>query len=91
MYDVKRTISTLFTQRWGWDYKTPIFEYDYNNFTFNKPVILKEYTNFEKETDFQKNVRFLGTGAIKMPAGNTLERPSIAEVGMLRYNIELIN
>jgi hypothetical protein len=91
LYDVKRTISTLFTQRWGWDYKTPIFEYDYNNFTFNKPVILKEYTNFEKETDFQKNVRFLGTGAIKMPAGNTLERPSVAEVGMLRYNIELIN
>lgn len=38
LYDVKRTISTLFTQRWGWDYKNPIFEYDYSNFTFNKPV-----------------------------------------------------
>lgn len=38
LYDVKRTISTLFTQRWGWDNKDTIFEYDYNSFNFSKPV-----------------------------------------------------
>lgn len=71
LYDVKRTISTFFTQSWGWDYKNPIFEYDYSNFTFNKPV------------------KFLDKTAIKIPVGNTSERPTIAEVGMIRYNIEI--
>ena len=89
LYDVKRTISTLFTQKWGWESIDKIFEYDYNNFNFYKKVVLKEYTNFEKEADFQKNVRFLGTGAIKIPVGNISERPSNSELGMLRYNIEL--
>lgn len=89
LYDVKRTISTLFTQRWGWDSKETIFEYDYNNFNFYKKVVLKEYTNFEKEADFQKDVRFLGTGAVKIPVGNTSERPSNLEVGMIRFNTEL--
>ncbi len=89
LYDVKRTISTLFTQRWGWDSKETIFEYDYNNFNFYKPVILKEYTNFEKEVDFQKDVKFLSKGAIKIPVGNIVERPSNAEKGMLRYNTDI--
>lgn len=89
LYDVKRTISTFFTQSWGWDYKNPIFEYDYNNFNFYKKVVLKEYTNFEKEADFQKNVRFLGTGAVKIPVGTIGERPSNSETGMIRYNTEL--
>ena len=71
LYDVKKTISTFFTQRWGWDYKNPIFEYDYSNFTFNTPV------------------KFLDKTAIKIPVGNTSERPAIAEVGMIRYNMDL--
>jgi hypothetical protein len=89
LYDVKKTISTFFTQRWGWDYRDAIFEYDYNNFTFYKKVVSKEYTKFEKEVDFEKNVRFLGTGAVKIPVGSNIQRPSIAEIGMIRYNTEI--
>ena len=89
LYDVKKTISTFFTQRWGWDSVDNIFEYDYNNFTFYKKVVSKEYTKFEKEVDFQKNVQFLTKEAIKIPVGNTNERPSIAAVGMVRYNTEI--
>ena len=89
LYDVTRTIGTWTSNKYGWDSKETIFEYDYNNFNFYKKVVLKEYTNFEKEADFQKNVRFLGTGAIKIPVGNITERPSNSEIGMLRYNIEI--
>ena len=89
LYDVKKTISTFFTQRWGWDYRDAIFEYDYNNFTFYKKVVSKEYTKFEKEVDFEKNVRFLGTGAVKIPVGSNVQRPSIAEIGMVRYNTDI--
>ena len=89
LYDVTRTIGTWISNKYGWDSKETIFEYDYNNFNFYKKVVLKEYTNFEKEADFQKNVRFLGTGAIKIPVGNITERPSNSEIGMLRYNIEI--
>ena len=89
LYDVTRTIGTWTSNKYGWDSKETIFEYDYNNFNFYKKVVLKEYTNFEKEADFQKNVRFLGTGAVKIPVGISSERPSNSEVGMLRYNTEL--
>lgn len=89
LYDVTRTIGTWTSNKYGWDSKETIFEYDYNNFNFYKKVVLKEYTNFEKEADFQKNVRFLGTGAIKIPVGNIVERPSNAEKGMIRYNTEI--
>jgi hypothetical protein len=71
LYDVTRTIGTWTSNKYGWDSKETIFEYDYNNFTFNKPV------------------KFLDKTAIKIPVGNTSERPTIAEVGMIRYNIEI--
>ena len=71
LYDVKRTISTLFTQKWGWDSFDTIFEYDYKSFNFYKPV------------------KFLDKTAIKIPVGNTSERPSNSETGMLRYNTEI--
>jgi hypothetical protein len=71
LYDVKKTISTFFTQKWGWDTKDTIFEYDYNTFNIHK------------------NVKILSNGAIKIPVGTTLERPSNSEIGMLRYNIEI--
>lgn len=89
LYDVTRTIGTWTSNKYGWDSKETIFEYDYNNFNFYKKVVLKEYTNFEKEADFQKNVRFLGTGAVKIPVGTIGERPSNSETGMIRYNTEL--
>ena len=89
LYDVTRTIGTWTSNKYGWDSKETIFEYDYNNFTFYKKVVSKEYTKFEKEVDFQKNVRFLGTGAVKIPVGNTDERPSLLEVGMIRFNVNL--
>ena len=43
----------------------------------------------EEEVDFEKNVRFLGTGAVKIPVGSNVQRPSIAEIGMVRYNTEI--
>lgn len=89
LYDVTRTIGTWTSNKYGWDSKETIFEYDYNNFNFYKKVVLKEYTNFEKEADFQKNVRFLGTGAVKIPVGIIEERPTNPEIGMIRYNTEL--
>lgn len=48
----------------------------------------KENTFFE-QIHFQKDVKFLSKGAIKIPVGNIAERPSISEKGMLRYNIEI--
>ena len=85
----KRLSSYISGMKYGWESRNTIFEYDNNDFSFYKQVVLKEYTNFEKEVDFQKNVRCLGTGAIKIPVGTTLERPSNSEIGMLRYNIEI--
>jgi hypothetical protein len=92
LYNVYKRINSYipaYGNSYGWLSDIPIFEYDYNNFNFYKKVVLKEYTNFEKEVDFQKNVRFLGTGAVKIPVGTTYERPSNSETGMIRYNIEL--
>lgn len=40
-------------------------------------------------TVFTPNPRFTGKEYIKIPVGNIIERPSIAEVGMVRYNIEI--
>jgi hypothetical protein len=40
-------------------------------------------------TVFTPNPRFTGKEYIKIPVGNILERPSIPEQGMLRYNTEI--
>lgn len=40
-------------------------------------------------TAFTPNPRFTGKSYMKIPTGNTAERPSVSEVGMIRYNIEL--
>ena len=40
-------------------------------------------------TVFTPNPRFTGKEYIKIPVGNTGERPNTPEVGMLRYNIEI--
>jgi len=40
-------------------------------------------------TVFTPNPRFTGKSYMKIPTGNTAERPSTSEVGMIRYNIEL--
>ncbi len=50
LYDVKRTISTFFTQRWGWDSKETIFEYDYHSFNFSKPVKILDKTAIKIST-----------------------------------------
>lgn len=89
LYDVTRTIGTWTSNKYGWDSKNTIFEYDYNNFSFYKNVKFNNYTDFEEIVDFQKDVKFLSKGAIKIPVGNIAERPSISEKGMLRYNIEI--
>lgn len=40
-------------------------------------------------TVFTPNPRFTGKEYIKIPVGNTIERPSNAEQGMLRYNTDI--
>jgi hypothetical protein len=40
-------------------------------------------------TVFTPNPRFTGKEYIKIPVGNTAERPSNSELGMIRYNTEL--
>ena len=89
LYDVTRTIGTWTANKYGWDSKNTIFEYDYIDFNFYKPVVLKEYTKFEKEVGFQANVKCLGTGALKIPVGDTSQRPSALEPGMIRFNVNL--
>jgi hypothetical protein len=89
LYDVTRTIGTWTSNKYGWDSKETIFEYDYNNFSFYKNVKFNNYTDFEETVDFQKDVKFLSKGAIKIPVGNTNERPSNPEIGMIRYNLEI--
>jgi len=44
LYDVTRTISTFTNEHFGWDSKNTIFEYDYINFSFYKPVKIKNLT-----------------------------------------------
>ncbi len=83
LYDVKKTISTLNNQIWGWDYLHPIFEYDYDNFTFYKKLKIKEHCEFEK------NIRFSTKDYIIMPVGETSNRPSEQEIGMFRYNNDI--
>lgn len=89
LYDVTRTIGTWTSNKYGWDSKNTIFEYDYNNFSFYKNVKFNNYADFEETVDFQKDVKFLSKGAIKIPVGNTNERPSNSQVGMVRYNTEI--
>ena len=58
-------------------------------------ILLMEYKyydnkfSYEKKVDFKEDVRFLGTGAVKIPVGSNVQRPSIAEIGMVRYNTEI--
>lgn len=40
-------------------------------------------------TTFIQNPCFTGKGSIKIPVGNTNERPSNSQVGMVRYNTEI--
>jgi hypothetical protein len=89
LYDVTRTIGTWTSNKYGWDSKNTIFEYDYQNFSFYKDVKFNNYTDFKEIVDFQKDVKFLSKGAIKIPVGNTIERPSNSSVGMVRYNTDL--
>lgn len=57
-------------------------------------VVTKFIDEDDKEIDvihasFTPNPRFTGKEYIKIPFGNTLERPVIPEQGMVRYNVEL--
>ena len=89
----------------GWDRKEILLmEYKYydDKFYYEKAVGFKqyvafrhnvdfhEYVDFHQTVDFQKDVKFLSKGAIKIPVGKTNERPSNSEVGMLRFNLDLI-
>lgn len=60
-----------------------------------KEIALMKYEHYdekftyEKKVDFKEDVKFLSKGSIKIPTGNSAERPSVAERGMIRYNIEI--
>lgn len=60
-----------------------------NHVNFKETVEHNNYVNFKETVDFQKDVKFLTNGSIKIPVGNTNERPSILEVGMIRFNVDL--
>lgn len=41
LYSTHRTVSSMSRQRYGWDSKEAVFEYDYNSFNFYKPVTIQ--------------------------------------------------
>jgi len=64
----------------GWDRgEDKLFEYDYHQADFS----------FYKKVKFQQDVNFLSTGAIKIPVGNTAQRPSNPSTGMVRLNTDI--
>lgn len=54
-----------------------------------KDVELMNYDYYEDEFNFNKDANFLSKGAIKIPVGNSAERPSNSSVGMIRFNTDL--
>lgn len=44
LYSTHRTVSSMSRQRYGWDSKEAVFEYDYSNFNFYKPVTIQNLT-----------------------------------------------
>jgi len=82
LYDAKRTISVVGEKHFGWDRLIRIFEYDYEYFTFYKKL------NFKEDVDIEKQVNFLTTDGINMPAGSTSQRPVNPKIGCFRYNTD---
>lgn len=54
-----------------------------------KDIELMNYDYYQDEFNFHRDTNFTSKGAIKIPVGETTERPSNAEQGMLRYNTEI--
>lgn len=52
-------------------------------------IIASGYLNSTINSHFIPNPRFTGKEYLKLPVGITAERPVLAEIGMIRYNIEL--
>lgn len=69
-----------------------MLKYKDNKYYQSNPTEVEEIFAYERNSDvinFQKDARFLGTGAIKIPVGKKMERPVNAELGMIRYNTEI--
>lgn len=88
LYDVTRTISTLTaseSEKYGWDSKNTIFEYDYDTFAFHTKMAVQRKATFD-EADFSGDVSMLSHGALTLPTGTTAQRPGTPLPGMIRLN-----
>ena len=54
-----------------------------------KDIELMNYDYYQGEFNLHRDTNFTSKGAIKIPVGNTAERPSNPSVGMIRYNTDL--
>jgi hypothetical protein len=68
---------------------TAITRIDNLNVTLQGDIIGSGNLNNPVITTFTPNPRFTGKEYIKIPVGNTNERPSNSSVGMVRYNTDL--
>lgn len=72
-----------------------VLQTPYPTISFLNDTIIEDLINISKSTtgtvkiNFHKDIYCETKGAIKIPVGNSAERPSNSEVGMLRYNIEI--
>lgn len=66
-----------------------ILKYKDTKTYFSNPTEIENLFYYDRTNEnfaFEKEVRLLTKGAIKIPVGTILERPSTGEVGMIRFN-----
>jgi hypothetical protein len=70
LYSTHRTVSSMSRQRYGWDSKEAIFEYDYNSFSFYKPLEIKDKLLLPK-IETNSILKIDGTGEIVKAIADT--------------------
>lgn len=54
-----------------------------------KDIELMSYDYYEDHFNYEKDIRINSKGFIKIPTGGIVERPSLGEKGMIRFNTEI--